>query len=142
MTRQEAEAAVKQYGSINKAARSVGVRKSTISNALKGITKAAGKLPTAKTAAAAVKRQGKTLNDFRQTYDKATIVPAKIKAALVVLGAGGWDYESQFARLAGVSLADLGTFRDQFADYVVALRDSRRAWAGSKATAKQMREML
>jgi len=87
-------------------------------------------------------KRGKTLSDFRNTYDKATIVPAKVKAALKELGAAGWEYEVAFAKLAGVSLSDLGMFRDEFAGYVVNLRDSRRAWAGSEKTAKTMREMI
>ena len=87
-------------------------------------------------------KKGKTLADFRQAYDKATIVPAKVKAALKELGANGWEYESQFHRIAGVSLSDLAMFRDQFAGHIVNLRDSRRAWAGSEKTAKTMREMI
>ena len=87
--------------------------------------------------------QRKTLSDFRQTYDKSTIVPSKVKAALKALGASGWEYEVPFARSAGVSLADLGNFREMFAEYIVTLnRENKRAWAGSPATAKLMREML
>ena len=85
----------------------------------------------------------KTLADFRQTYDKATIVPNKVRAALKLLGASGWEYEVPFARSAGVSLSDLGNYREMFADYILTLnRENKRAWAGSPATAKQMREML
>jgi len=84
---------------------------------------------------------GRTLSEFRSTYDKGTIIPAKVKAALKTLGSG-WEYEVQFAKLAGVSLSDLGNFRDQFSDHVVTLRESRRAWAGTKATATAMKEML
>lgn len=87
------------------------------------------------------KAAGRSLSEFRSTYDKATIIPAKVKEALKSLGTG-WEYEVQFAKLAGVSLADLGAFRDQFAPHVVSLREGRRAWAGTAATAKQMREML
>jgi hypothetical protein len=86
--------------------------------------------------------KGKTLTDFRLAYDKATIIPAKIKAALKALGANGWDYEVQFARMAGVSNMDLSAFRDQFAGYIVGLKDNRRAWAGSVKTATLMKEMI
>jgi len=86
-------------------------------------------------------RKGRTLTEFKATYDKDTIIPAKVKAALKTLGAG-WEYEVAFARLAGVSLSDLGNYRDQFAGHVVTLRESRRAWSGSTATAKAMREMV
>lgn len=84
---------------------------------------------------------GRSLTEFKNTYDKNTIVPAKIKAALKLLG-NGWDFEVNFAKLAGVSLADLGNFREMFVDHVVTLKESRRAWAGTIATAKAMREMV
>lgn len=87
-------------------------------------------------------KKGKTLADFRHTYDKSTIVPAKVKAALKELGVTGWEYESQFHKLAGVSLMDLAMFRELFADYIVNLKDNKRAWAGSTKTANIMREML
>jgi lambda repressor-like predicted transcriptional regulator len=90
---------------------------------------------------APVERKGRTLTEFKQAYDKDTIIPAKVKAALKMLGVG-WEYEVAFARLAGVSLSDLGNYRDQFAGHVVTLRESRRAWSGSTATAKAMREMI
>lgn len=87
------------------------------------------------------KKQGRTLEEFRRTYDKDYIVPARVKAALAELG-NGWEYEVQFARLAGVSLADLSSYRDAFAGHVVTLRDSRRAWAGKESVAEQMKGML
>jgi hypothetical protein len=87
-------------------------------------------------------KKARTLADFRNTYDKATIVPAKVKVALKILGASGWEYESQFHKLAGVSLMDLALFREEFAEHIVNLKDNKRAWAGSAKTAKMMREML
>lgn len=90
---------------------------------------------------AAVKK-ARSLSDFRATYDKSTIVPTRVKAALKEMGSNGWEYEVAFAKLAGVSLNDLGLFRDEFSGYIVTLRDSRRAWAGSEKMAKTMREMI
>lgn len=88
-------------------------------------------------------KRGKSLHDFRSEFDKSFIVPQRIKAALKEIGASGWEYEKQFAEIAGVSLADMGNFRDEFADYIVDIRRvSKRAWAGSVGTAKAMREML
>jgi hypothetical protein len=88
-------------------------------------------------------RAGRTLQDFRKQYDKSYIVPTKIRAALQQLGSDGWEYEADFAKMAGVSLTDLGRFRDEFAKHVVTLgRESRRAWAGTAAAAQKMREML
>ena len=115
----------------------LGVTKTTIAKAFRN--GGAGKV-----APAGVKFNtvpGRSLSEFRNTYDKSTIIPSKVKAALKTLGSG-WEYEVQFAKLAGVSLSDLGNFRDQFADHVVTLRESRRAWAGTKATATAMKEML
>jgi transcriptional regulator with XRE-family HTH domain len=116
-------------------ARKLGVAKSTVWKALHR----AG--PGGKAVAPAAKKAGRSLAEFRQTYDKDTIIPGKVRAALREIGSG-WEYEVQFAKLAGVSLADLSAYRDQFADYVVTLRESRRAWAGTVATAKAMKEML
>jgi len=84
---------------------------------------------------------GRSIAEFRNTFDKNTIVPAKIKAALKALGPNGWEYELQFVRLAGLNQADLGNFRDMFADFIVPLKD-RRAWAGSKKTAIELKGML
>ena len=120
-----------------------GVAKSTVQEAM-GARKRNRNAPLAHPHVAIahdIKRAGRSLAEFRQTYDKDTIVPAKIKAALKVLGSG-WEYEVQFAKLAGLTLADLGNYRDQYADYVVTLRESRRAWAGTVATARAMKGML
>jgi hypothetical protein len=139
MDKATAEAAYKKCGTYAHAARSLGVAKSTVIRAINGRTdRGPGK------AAPAPERKGKTLADFRQQYDKATIIPARVRAALKTIGAQGWEYEVQFAKIAGVSLADLGRVRDEFAEnHVVTIgRDSRRAWAGSRATATAMREML
>ena len=139
MDKAMAEAAYIKCGTYANAARSLGVAKSTVIRAINGRTdRGPGK------AAPAPERKGKTLADFRQQYDKATIIPARVRAALKTIGAQGWEYEVQFAKIAGVSLADLGRVRDEFAEnHVVTIgRDSRRAWAGSRATATAMREML
>ena len=148
ITREAAEAAVTEHGSHAAAARALGCGKTTIHDALQR-PKQKGAAATAatktKTAAASAKTEakiGRPISDFRAQYDKDYIVPHKIDAALKALGAS-WEYEVQFARLAGVSLADMGHYRDRYADYIVVLgRDSRRAWAGTRATAKQMRDML
>ena len=89
------------------------------------------------------KPAGRSLADFRKEYDKDTIVPAKLKAAIEALGQDGWEYEVPFAKQAGVSLADLSTYRDSFAAYVVTVRrDGKRVWAGSTKLAKQRREIV
>ncbi len=89
-----------------------------------------------------VDKDCKDLSDFAKLYDKDTIIPAKIKAALAKVKTK-WIYEVAFAKLAGVSLNDLGNYRTQFADYVVSIRkDNKRAWTGDKATAETMRSMI
>lgn len=139
MTKQEAAAAVKKYGSVAGAARALNVPRSTLKNRLAGMPEGTPRRGAVTVAPSA--HGGKSLAEFRAVYDKATIVPAKIRAGLKAL-AGGWEYEVSFARLAGVSLQDLGNFRDQFAEHVVALRDHRRAWAATPALAGQMREAV
>lgn len=134
-SKEDAIKAVEKHGSKAAAAKALGVPRTTLVGWLAG-TKPAPR------AAEGAPKTGKSLGEFRNLYDKATIVPKRIDAALKALG-GGWDYEIGFAKLAGVSMADLGHFRDQYAAHVVQLnRDSRRAWAGSAATAQKMRTML
>lgn len=87
---------------------------------------------------------GRTIDEFRAAYDKSFIVPQKVKAALEKLG-DGWLREMDFAKLAGVNPNDLAAFREMFEDHIVALNGSergKRAWAGTKALAKRLREML
>jgi len=119
-------------------ANAAGVSKSTVQEAFGARKRKKALPPPAK--ATEPKRAGRSLAEFRATYDKDTIVPGKIKAALKILDV--WEFEAQFARLAGVSLSDLGNYRDQFSGYVVALKESRRAWARTTGIAKAMREMI
>lgn len=131
MTKSEAEAMVAKHGSIRAAARATGTDRKSIAAALRK--------PSTDGASC---KKGRTLAEFRATYDKSFIVPGKVKAALKALGNGCWEYEVAFAKDAGVALSDLGNFRDQFADYIVTVKDNRRVWAGSVSTAKTLREML
>lgn len=91
----------------------------------------------------AAKPVGRTIDDFKASYDKSYIIPGKIKAALAKLE-NGWQYEVDFAKLAGVSLTDLGAYRAAFEDFIVPLnRDGgKRVWAGTKGLAQRMREMV
>lgn len=90
----------------------------------------------------------KSLADFKAAHDKNFIVPKKINEGLAKLGADGWEYEPEFAKLTGVGSMDIAKFRDQFADYIVLVKSSKssgyekKIWAGSKALAAKMREML
>lgn len=135
ITAEQARAALKQYGSERKAAAALGTTRHMVKRIAEGHSVVVKQEQS-------VKKFGRSLNDFRATYDKSYIVPKKIREALKRLGTGGWAYEIEFVKEAGVTLGDLGGFREQFAEYIVPLRDSRRAWAGSPSTAKQLREML
>ena len=130
LTKERALEMVKKHGSKNAAARSIGVPRTTFQGYLKG---------------ASLKPKpgsGKSLDEFRATHDRSFIVPSRIDDALKALG-DGWEYEMAFAKLAGVSLAELGSYREKYTDYVVVVRrDGKRAWTGSKATANKMREMI
>ena len=86
----------------------------------------------------------KSLADFRATHDKSFVIPNKIKAALAKLGDGGWEYATEFAKLAEISVNDLSRFATEFGDFVVVAKSNGREyriWAGSKALAAKMREM-
>lgn len=135
MTRSEAQAAVRKYGGQNKACKALGIARGALQYALYE-SKHTGSDP------APVKSSVKSLNEFKQTFDKSFIVPNKIKAQLKKMGAG-WMYEVDFAREAGITLTDVGHYRDKYAEaHVVELRGGRKAWAGKKSVTIQMREMI
>lgn len=133
-----AVAAFEAYGNKAEAAKSLGLSRTTFCDRLDAAAKrgmVTMDLPSAS--------KGRSLSDFRQEYDKDFIVPKKIEGALAEIGKDGWEYEVGFAKLAGISLADLGNYREKYAEYVVVIkRDGKRAWAGSPKTAATMRSML
>lgn len=146
MTKQEAQDAVKKYGSKSAAARALGIPRANLYSRLEGRPEGYPKR-TLEGLAAARATAGdtpvRTLAEFRAQFDKDFIVPRKIKFALKALGASGWDYEQQFAKRAGVSLCDLANYREQFAEHLVVLkRDGKRAWAGTPRMASEMRAMV
>jgi len=143
MNADEARALLKKHGTKAAAARAAKLPVSTFNDRLNGrpettSKRASGVVP----AIAANKTGGRSLSEFRSQFDKSFIIPGKLRAALRSLG-NGWEYEVQLAKSAGVSLSDLGNYRDEFSAHIVVLnRESRRAWAGTAATAQAMREML
>lgn len=143
ITPEQAIAAIREHGGLRPAARALGIDNGWLCRVAK---RAAGPLMGPDTVNRVVDgkpKAVKTLADFRQAYDKDTIVPAKIKQGLAALGPDGWEYEVEFAKLCGVSLYDMGRVRDRFADHVVPVnRNTKRAWAGSKSLASKMREMV
>lgn len=124
-----------------KIAEKYGVAKSTMQEAF-GVRKRDGKLPDTKPEVDNTKNIGRSLSEFRKTYDKNLIIPGKIKEALSKIK-NAWLYENEFVKLAGISFTDLGNFRDMFADHVVSLnRSSKRVWAGSISLANQLKEIV
>lgn len=88
--------------------------------------------------------KARSLDDFRKTHDKSYVVPEKIKAGLAKLGKDGWEYESDFIRICGVSQQDFSRFRSQFEDYFLLVggrNHPKRVWAGSVELAAKMTEM-
>lgn len=93
---------------------------------------------------AAVKGKAKTLADFRSEYDPDIKVPKLITAGLASLLATGvesWEYEIDFMRRAGIGMAALATYRDQFAKHIVEVKQGnknlKRVWfADVKVAAK------
>lgn len=89
---------------------------------------------------------GKSLEDFRAAHDKNFIVPKKIREGLAALG-DSWEYELDFIRSCGVSVSDFGAYRDQFEEFCVVVNPTDRArtkrvYAGTKAMAAKLREMV
>jgi hypothetical protein len=141
MTPEDAREAVKKYGNKTMAAQALGIPLTTFRRAFDSKQQGGvrAELKAAKTTKGNVKI--KTLQEFRNEYDKSVVVPKKINAALKLMGRHGWVYEVEFARLAGLSMTDISAYRDMFADHVVTLRE-RRAWAGCPETALEMKENL
>lgn len=97
----------------------------------------------------------RTLATFRAAHDRDTVITNKIKAALESLlkdeGPEGYAYEANdpeghptFIKRAGISLTDLGMYREQFADHVVELRNNsrdrgKRVWFATIKAAKAAR---
>lgn len=86
---------------------------------------------------------GKSLQDFRAEHDKSFIVPKRIREAITKLG-DGWLYEVEFLRLAGLSTTDLAAYREEFLEYTINVggKTPRRIWAGTKALAQKMRDLI
>lgn len=87
-----------------------------------------------------------SVEDFRKLHDKSHIVPEKIQEGLKKLGKDRWLYQADFMKLCGISNgADFNLYCVKFeAEHSVPIGGSKgkRAWAGSKALADQLRSML
>lgn len=130
---------------ITEAAKKLGMSRTTLGDLLARAAKRGIEIAGRKSPGVRVPTAGRSLDEFRSSYDRSYIVPRKIKDALVKL-ADGWLREVDFAKLAGVSPTDLAAYRAEFEeDHVVALTGAdrgKRAWAGTKRVATKMREMV
>ena len=136
--RTAALAALKKHGTVSAAARALGIPRSTFQNRIWST----GHKPNQRNAEVTRQRLRKGVAEFRAAHDKAFIVPARLKAALAELG-DAWEYEAEFLREAGVSNADISTFRDEFVDNIVVIdRNGKRVWCGTKALANKLRSMV
>lgn len=90
------------------------------------------------------KKAGRGVAEFREKHDKSFIIPKKIRVGLAKLGSDGWEYEKEFCSLADIGLNDISRFREEFAEHVVVVDKSnnKRAWAGSKELADELRSMV
>ena len=143
MNKQEAQKLINQYGGMRKAARAIGCGHQTISRAISGRNEHRARTLARSCARTSkeVAQPGRTLADFKRLYDKDVIVPNKLQQALQQLG-GEWRYEHEFARMAGVSSADMQTYRHLFDNHHVALkREHKLIWCGTVALANKLREI-
>jgi len=140
MNKEELKKAVKECGSLTKAAKKLGMNRTTLTKIIRSTGPEISIKPRKEPTLSESKGVGKDIMEFRKLHDKSYIVPDKIKTALSKLK-DNWEYENNFYKIAGVSLNDLSNFRDEFSDYIVVLKD-RRIWTGSKNTAKLLRGML
>lgn len=93
--------------------------------------------------------KARTVAEFRSVHDRSVVIPNKIRAALAELlkvGPEHYEYEVEFMkRLQGVSVADMGMYRDQFEEYVLEVQipgkgsNKRKVWFGDKKVAAKLR---
>ena len=144
MTQEEAQSLVKKHGNKKEASIAAGISRTTFCRILDGVSCAGKKVLVVSTKpfiGIGTSIAARSVTDFRNTYDMNTIVPKKIAAGFKQLGAG-WLYESEFAKSAGLTMKDLGNFRDNYAEHIVVVKEGRRVWAGKKTVAEQMRQMI
>lgn len=88
------------------------------------------------------KPKGRSLQEFKSTFDKNTIIPQKIKKALKELG-NGWEYENEFIKRAGINYTDLNMFKSEFEDYFIFLtKQHKKIWCGTIEMINQLKELI
>ena len=140
LTKEQAQAALKKYGSLRAAAKALGVSRKTVRLRLKGIVPKQPRTTNHDPRTTSPKAVGFTRDDFKRKYDKSFIVPHRIREALKQIGPNRYLPEGEFNRLAGISQTDMAAYREQFEDdYVVTVERTKRLWCGSKALANEFR---
>jgi hypothetical protein len=87
------------------------------------------------------KRKGNTIAGFRVENIPSVRIPARIKAGFALMKKEGhaYLYNADFARLSGVSAADLNTYHEQFSEQNHELGNSSRSklvWFATPALKK------
>lgn len=96
------------------------------------------------------KGTAKSLDVFRNLYDKSVIVPAKLRAGLAKLinnedGGPGYEEDAVFLKSCGLRPQDVTPFLEQFAEYIVMVPQNghqQRKWAQTPEFAAKLREFL
>jgi len=142
------------HGSVMKAARALGVSKSTLQRWYTRDRNAgaapAATLPPPRTTAprpgpapSAPTPVGRSVAEFQRLHNPDIVIPEKIRAALAGVGADKWVYETELARLAGMASERVRAYRHLFPDHVVAVKlNGPFVWAGSPEAAQQLRSAL
>lgn len=88
----------------------------------------------------------KSLDVFRASHDKSIIVPKKIADCFAAMAKAGdaFEYEGDFVKRAGLSQAELGTFRDQYTAHIVRTsgKNAKNVWFHDVKTAAEALEAI
>jgi len=134
ITHEQAKAALQKYHNKCAAARALGIHHDTMAKLLGGAY-----TPAPASATANARR---TLQSFREQFDKDTIVPRRITDFLKKMADDGdlWIPEAELRERTHISAATLNTYRDMFAGHIVQV-DRKNIWAVNKGVANQIRRM-
>lgn len=143
LSQQDAKDAIEKYGSVNKAAKELGIPRTTFRRRLDGT-------PPAQTTTKVPKTSDKkpirkmSLEDIRSKHDLDYIIPQAIEKAIEKLGEEYSLYELDFCKLAGISTSNIAKYRDQYEEYWCTPRDSKttRIWCGSVEMANSVRRRI
>ena len=126
------EAVQKTGGNLTAAARLLGIDRHAVKRRLRKCYEQTGAtipLPVAQVSAKPKANVSpRTLNEFKQKYDKSTIIPSKIREGIVTVLSRGWLYDAEFREACGVPPGNWRRFADDFSEYHTK-RDGKIIWA-------------